>query len=172
MKYKPMYAENIIVAVIYKNGFSWYVTEKECWILDIIKRANDFLRNGYDYELAHVLESRFQIKVINEDTADLFLSSIYDCKVKALDLKNLVESGDVEDTILSLRPSLYVNFDSKQLFSNFPETLPFERYVPAGWVGKYKSFDEFVPVAERYWIFNDIDLIDVQYKVELERSDN
>lgn len=42
MKCKPEYAANIIVGVNYKNRFSWYVIDKDYWILDLIKRRDDF----------------------------------------------------------------------------------------------------------------------------------
>ena len=32
---KPKYAENIIVATVYKNVFNWYVTDKELWLMDL-----------------------------------------------------------------------------------------------------------------------------------------
>ena len=28
---EPLYAENIIVGIIYTNEFRWYVTDKELW---------------------------------------------------------------------------------------------------------------------------------------------
>lgn len=31
---KPLYAENIIVGVKYKNKFNWYITEPDLWYLD------------------------------------------------------------------------------------------------------------------------------------------
>ena len=34
---KPLYAENIIVGVKYKNKLNWYITESDLWYLIIIK---------------------------------------------------------------------------------------------------------------------------------------
>ena len=31
---KPLYAENIIVGVKYKNKLNWYITESDLWYLD------------------------------------------------------------------------------------------------------------------------------------------
>ncbi len=31
---KPLYVENIIVGVKYKNMFNWYITEPDLWYLD------------------------------------------------------------------------------------------------------------------------------------------
>ncbi|MEC2077028.1 hypothetical protein [Metabacillus fastidiosus] len=166
MKWKPEYAANIIVGINYKNRFSWYVTDKDYWILDLIKRRDDFLRNGHEYDLDHMLMSRMHIEVINEYTAERYLAALNEHKVKSIELRKLVEKKDYEDTILSLYPSLFIDFDNRRLLSSFPETLPFERYVPSGWVGEYKPFDEYIPEQDKYWIADGIDLINEAYQRE------
>ena len=30
---EPIYAENVIVGVVYKKQFQWYVTDRELWYL-------------------------------------------------------------------------------------------------------------------------------------------
>ncbi|MGG3889017.1 hypothetical protein [Metabacillus fastidiosus] len=113
-----------------------------------------------------MLVSRMHIEVINEYTAESYLTALSEHKVKSIELKKLVEKKDYEDTILSLYPSLFIDFDNRRLLSCFSETLPFERYVPSGWVGEYKSFDEYIPEQDKYWMADGIDLINEAYQRE------
>ncbi len=62
--------------------------------------------------------------------------------------------ADQEDDLLDFAPSLLVNFDQRQLFSQYPEMIRFEIYVPDNWVGAYRNFIAEIPRNERYWIVN------------------
>jgi len=48
-------------------------------------------------------------------------------------------------------PALYVDFDSKQLYSYYPEPLFLERYAPDGWEGAYADFYEIIPESDRFF---------------------
>lgn len=37
MRITPEYGNNVIVGVNYHNSFSWYVADKDYWILDLEK---------------------------------------------------------------------------------------------------------------------------------------
>ncbi|MEN1988152.1 hypothetical protein [Paenibacillus hubeiensis] len=166
MTNQPVYADIIIVGVYYKNIFNWYLTDKDYWILDLNKRREDFLKAGYSYDLDPILDFRFNIEVVNEETAEEFLNAIDGYKVNLDDIRTIIESGNYGDTILSVAPSLLVHFDHKRLVSNFPETLPFEKYVPNGWSGEYASFEDDIPSNERYWVIQGVDEIKKRYQVE------
>ncbi|ODM27972.1 MULTISPECIES: hypothetical protein [Acetivibrio] len=167
MKYKPEYAKNIIVGVIHKGMFSWYVTERDFWILDAVKRRDEYIQNGYGSIIQEDFFSfRFNIPIVNEETVDVFIKKIEDFKTESRELKELVLKSDY-NTILELVPSLLVDFDSKILYSCYPETLPFERYVPDKWEGEYKDFFEYIPKEERYWIIGSIDYIKKIYDEEV-----
>ncbi len=43
---EPIYAENVIVGVIHKKQFQWYVTDRELWYLDYVKFAQAFESEG------------------------------------------------------------------------------------------------------------------------------
>jgi len=164
---KPKYAQNIIVGVIYKQKFSWYLTERDYWILDINKRRDDYLKNGYKFNIEDIIEYRFNIEIVSQDTVAEYLDNLKEYKVDAMVLKNIILEKTYEDTILSLMPSLFIDFDKRLLFSSYPETLEFERYVPDGWSGNYDDLIEYVPVNNRYWIENETDLLNEIYQQEV-----
>ncbi len=43
------------------------------------------------------------------------------------------KEADKEDDLLDFAPSLLVNFDQRQLSSQYPELIRFEIYVPDNW---------------------------------------
>lgn len=168
MKCKPEYANNIIVGVIYRDKFTWYITERDLWILDAEKRKGDYIKSGYGYIIHdNYFSFRFNIPIVNEDTIEVFLLRIADFKIESRQLKELLYNKDYDSTILELAPSLLVDFDKKTLYSSYPETLPFERYVPNGWKGKYGDFSKHIPKEEKYWIFDSIDYIRKVYDEEI-----
>lgn len=138
MKLLPEYAKILIVGVVFQNQWSWYVTEREYWFLNV------------------EMEDRFGIEVLDETTAECFFERIHDYKVATSDLTcTLIELEDAfgsYDDVLEFMPAIYVNFDDKVLYSLFPEPMSFEHYVPDGWTGEYRDFCALVPEGERYWV--------------------
>ncbi|MFK4474792.1 hypothetical protein ABH897_004560 [Paenibacillus sp. RC73] len=153
------YGENIIVAVIFENNWRWYVTEKDYWYLDLIKLENAYLNKGYQLPNYGDYSDRFNIAVLDENSAKGFLDEVSDFRVSKSELSDSIiisEGVDTEggDYLLGFTPSLLVDFDNKILLSYFPEPASFESYVPDGWNGKYEDFLDKVPVEEKYWIIN------------------
>lgn len=152
MKIAPAYAEDIIVIVKHKGKWQWYVTESIWWFLDLVKFKKTFEAKGYpaghtDYSY------RLDIAIVNEETADLFFSKIVDYKVETKELSEYFEIADY-DMFYDLRPSVYVDFDKKELFSLHPEHFAYEWRVPDGWKGEYDDFTDKVPEEYRYWIID------------------
>ncbi|TKI81216.1 hypothetical protein FC699_34140, partial [Bacillus wiedmannii] len=73
---EPLYAENIIVAVIYNNEFRWYVTDKELWFLDYNKLDNAYKNLGVSIEDNDETEERNGIKVLDNENVEVFLQRI------------------------------------------------------------------------------------------------
>lgn len=151
---EPVYAENLIVGVVYEKIFSWYITDKEIWFLDynIWSEAFDEDSNG-DYE--YCIE-RKGIPVVDCATAKQFLNNLSNYRITANKLRKKLQNKrkrkeDLED-YLDFSPSLYVDFDKKKLYSLFPEPASFEAYVPTGWEGIYADFTKYIPENEKYWI--------------------
>lgn len=161
MSLKVEYGENIIVAVVYCSTWSWYITEKDIWYLDLPMLENAILMAGRRVFNLGDYSSRFDIPVLNEVTASDFLSNIADLKVDVSKLRRILlsalqDSEDKRETIIEYIPSLLVNFDDKTLFSLFPEPASFEKFVPMGWQGVYDDFLNIVPNQERYWMNENI----------------
>ncbi|NQX71678.1 hypothetical protein HQN90_36940 [Paenibacillus alba] len=150
MKLMPEYAKNLIVGVAFHNNWSWYITEREYWFLNI------------------EMEDRFGIEVLDESTADSFLYNIESFKIPTTELteilSELMDTFQNYDEVLEFLPTIHVNFDNRELYSLFPELISFENYVPNHWKGEYKDFYELVPFAERYWIVDNENLFEKLYK--------
>ncbi|MBD1373680.1 hypothetical protein IC620_15140 [Hazenella sp. IB182357] len=146
MKIEPEYAQNIIVGVIYKNEWIWYVTDRDVWFLDQTK----LLPSNNDYS------ERFDIPIVNENTAEQFLEKISGYQVSVCELTYLLikEKDKEEPEPDNFGVSLMVDFDKKQLFSFYPEPMSFEYYVPDGWTGEYLNFESKIPHDQRYWIID------------------
>ena len=50
------------------------------------------------------------------------------------------------------KPSLYVDFDKKKLYSMYEEPASYEDYVPIDWYAKYENFLNLIPIEKCYWI--------------------
>jgi hypothetical protein len=146
-----MYAENIIVQVKYMNSYRWFVADKEIWFLDLKKLIASYLEKGFEIPNPDDFSDRFNIAIVNEDTAEDFLQKISDFEVRTEELRKMLEQRTYSH-ISDMLPSLYVDFDDKELTSYYPEPASYELYVPDGWLGKYGQFIGVIPEDYRYWI--------------------
>ena len=124
---EPIYAENIIVGVVYEKIFSWYVTNKEIWFLDynIWSEAFDVCDENSNYD--DCIERR-GIPVVNCTTAKQFLNNLSDYQITANELRKKLQDKrakqeDLED-YLDFSPSLYVDFDKKSCTLYFQNLHP------------------------------------------------
>jgi hypothetical protein len=159
MKTDIEYGRDVIVGATHRGAFHWYASEKEIWILDQVKWSKLFTDAGLSTPTGY--EDRFGIGVVTEAMTADFLAHLACDRVDVPHLQALLNECDLADqeTFCHLLPSLLVNFDSKKLFSNFPEPTEFERFVPEGWTAAYGVFFELVPPEERYWIINGKNLL-------------
>ncbi|MGM0219146.1 hypothetical protein [Enterococcus sp. AZ126] len=142
---KPMYAENIIVGVRYKEVFNWYITDTELWYLDY---------NQAGYSTEEYPKERTNISVLNEDTESIFLENVEKYKVSTNSIKlDFFKEfrKDREEAIYDYNPSLLIDFDNQIFYSNYPESISFEEYIPDNWVGHFQKFFERIPSKYRYW---------------------
>ncbi|WP_258875288.1 hypothetical protein [Paenibacillus sp. VMFN-D1] len=102
MKLMPEYAHNIIVGVVFRNQWSWYITEREYWFLNV------------------EMEDRFGIEVLDETTAAEFFRLISDFRVPSTELSQMLvdlqDSFQHQDEVLEFVPALYVHFDDRLLY--------------------------------------------------------
>ncbi|ADF39506.1 hypothetical protein [Priestia megaterium] len=153
---EPIYAENVIVGVIHKKQFQWYVTDRELWYLDYVKFAQAFESHLAVDE--YIEPERKGIEILSSENAELFLKRIESYRADAVTLLKLfedkIESGDEED-VLDFSPSFLVDFDQKTFYYMFPEPASFEEYVPSDWKGTYEDFTALSPETEKYWMNKD-----------------
>ncbi|TYV37149.1 hypothetical protein [Listeria monocytogenes] len=141
----PKYAENIIVGVKYNDSFNWYITDTELWYLDYKQAC---------YSIEEYPKERKNISILNENTANSFLINIESFKSSTNSLKkNFFKelNRNKEEVTYDYNPSLLVDFDNQILYSNYPESISFEEYIPDNWSGYFQRFFENIPQEYRYW---------------------
>lgn len=155
---EPEYAQNIIVGVMFRHTFAWYVTEKEDWYLDYPKYERAWLTAGFPPLSGGDYADRVHIAILNEETAERFLSSRADRRVPASTLSRMMlarKEVDKQDDLLDFSPSLFVNFDQKQLFSQYPEQHPAPLRPDLAWARVTLSLYQYLlQQADRaQWVF-------------------
>ncbi|WP_143318537.1 hypothetical protein [Clostridium sp. HBUAS56017] len=146
--------EEVIVFVIYKGTKNWYISDKEIWFLDKQKMIDLYRNLGYEIKEEYIDERRKNLLILDTKNADIFLSRIK---------KDIVLSSDLREELLELQnngeekwrynymPSLYIDFDKKELLSMYSEPASYEDYVPFGWKSDFRDFIELVPKEYCYW---------------------
>jgi len=129
--------EQFITYVIYKGCGKWYISDKEIWYLDYQKRIEEYRKIGREIKEEYIDEKRKDLLCIEENNVLLFLKRIEEDECSTGDLKNLFLQNQEED---DYRPSLYVDFDKKLLYSMYIEPASYEDYVPVGWNAKYSKY--------------------------------
>jgi len=156
MLLEPIYAENIIIAVICNGAQRWYVTEKDLWFLDYNKLEKAYLDKGFKIEDVIDDNERKGIEVLDNQAISIFFDRIkkYLTTKKELNnlLKNKIEGRNGSDDLLDLVPAILVDFDNKSFYSMFPEPASFEDYIPEGWSGEYLDFTNLIRDEEKYWL--------------------
>ena len=147
---KPIYAENILVAIRVGDCIEWYILDKDFCFLDYVKLEEAYRKKGYDVVIDDT--HRFGIKVVNELTQMLFLDNIKEYRIAAEKLRKMLKNEPNYDDKLAYNPSILIDFESRVLASYYAEPEAFEDFVPNGWEGKYQDFAEAIPQDQRYWI--------------------
>lgn len=82
---KPIYAENIVVAIKQGGCIEWYILDKDYCFLDYTRLEEAYRKKGYDVVIDDTF--RFGIKVVNELTQNLFLGNIQKYNITTEELK-------------------------------------------------------------------------------------
>lgn len=141
--------EQFIIYAIYNGEGKWYISDKEIWYLDYKKRVETYRKIGCEIKEEYIDERRRNMLCLEGDCTLLFLKRIAEDECSTSDLKKLFFNNEEED---EYKPSLYVDFDKKILYSMYVEPASYEDYVPIDWCAKYENFLDLIPVEKCYWI--------------------
>jgi hypothetical protein len=155
-----------LVALVHHGGaWTWFVSEREFWILDLGMYRRAYERVGVPPPRAKALEIRGGLDVVDEPQAAEFLRMMnaYRVETNALrvELKRRIPTADSLGDICEWLPAILVDFDSRLLVSYYSEPFSFEKYVPDFWEGRYGKFYDLVPNEQKYWLENGNDLLEL-----------
>ena len=157
--------DELLVIVKNEGRFYWFVAFKEMWVLDRVKWIDDFVKNGVEINLQDIHKERYDIPVVNEKNAQIFIGNLikdgylYDKDDIAEAFYNRLSEKTTWWDIYDLMPDLFIDFESKRLYSEYVESMHYYKYVPDGWFGELVDFcsDGSLPQDEMFWIKNEID---------------
>lgn len=147
--------ESVVVCAKHRGHTLWYRSHPEYWILDRERWDKAFRRHGFPVDPGDHA-SRFGLPVVDETTVATFLRSMEPFRVDRETLaRELVEVLPAVETwfdLVEFLPVVYVDVDSRILYSTELESWGFQNYVPDGWEGRLESFLDHIDEAERYWV--------------------
>jgi len=146
-----VYPEDLVVYVRRRNQWFYYASYKNHWIMDQVAWGKSFEKSGFPSDGDY--SERFDIPILNEQTADTFLEAVRECRYTRDEMRSAYLAAldvSIEEAELYM-PALWVDFDDKKLISYYPEPFSFEHFVPEGWEGLYQSFIENLPREIWYW---------------------
>ncbi|HIH9250361.1 TPA: hypothetical protein ACYU26_001561 [Enterobacter ludwigii] len=157
--------DELLVIVKNEGRFYWFVAFKEMWVLDRVKWVDDFVKNGVEINLQDIHKERYDIPVVNEENVQIFIDNLikegclYDKDDMSVAFYNRLSEKTTWWDIYDLIPDLFIDFDSKRLYSEYVENMHYHKYVPDGWLGKLVDFcsDGTLPQDEIFWIKNETD---------------
>lgn len=146
---KPIYDTNIIVGIKLKNKMEWYILYKDMCFMD----GNDIEFSGETKEI------RNQFPIISEKNITQFLEIIEKYKMN-IDIIRLSILAAIEnkDDLEDYFPVIFMDFDKKIFFSQYPEPVDYEYYLPQSWIEEYTSFRKYIPEEKQYWKYKGRDL--------------
>ncbi|MHA8111814.1 hypothetical protein ACX122_01585 [Kosakonia cowanii] len=154
--------EDVLVIIKKDQLFYWFAAFKEIWIMDRVQWVADFILSGVEGIIEGVHKERYNIPILCERNVDEFISllkrdrSLYNRDEIANEFYKRLTADTTWWNINDLMPDLFIDFDSKILYSQYVENMHYETYVPEGWRGELVDFCDscFLDIHECYWIKN------------------
>lgn len=138
--------DQIVTLAVREGKYSWYVSERDYWVLDYRAWERAFREAGYDLPEAPD-EERFGMPVVDEHNAGDFLRRMEPWRIETEKLRG-ARASDGDDAL----PALLVDFDNRTIIVGPQVESPaFEEYLPSGWVAKFDGILDAVPVEARFW---------------------
>lgn len=160
MLLEPKMLENIIVGLFVDKNFNWYVSPKDLWFLDRRKQEEAYMLKFKEMGLGNIGsmqidDERTGIEILDEHSIIEFTPKINKYSVSCEELResfklNLLTKSK-EDAIYTFLPSLYIDFDKRELYSLYSEPASYEDFVPENWTGVYGDFLSKIARKEKYW---------------------
>lgn len=147
---KPVYAEELVVAIKHEERIEWFILNKDLCYLDYAKLETAYRKRGYEVTVDGT--SRFGIKIVNELTQESFLDNIKGNRITTDELKRMLMCESTYNDRLAYNPSILIDFDNRVFMSHYAEPESFEDFAPNGWRGRYQNFEESIPPNQRYWL--------------------
>ncbi|MEH1935963.1 MAG: hypothetical protein V7L14_20150 [Nostoc sp.] len=160
----------MIVTVVRSRGnIRYFRSDIDIWILDWNKWRDEFLNAGYQVPELDVSE-RFGITVVNQETAERFLSavSIFEISKNNLHTELLTRYPNAKSwwDVSDLFPTVFVDFDKNRVGTFYFEGPGIEKYVPDGWIGEFVDFantynEDVFPSSEKFGISDGFDILKI-----------
>ena len=130
------------------------------WILDRIKWVSDFLQHGIESISLDDHKERYNLPIVDESNAVDFINFLRNdgYLFDKTDIANEFYKRFSLDTtwwdVYDLLPDLFIDFDSRKIYSEYVEAIHYEQYVPDGWNGELVDFckNGILPHNEMFWI--------------------
>lgn len=147
-------ADKHIVLAKLDGSYTWFVSERDYWVLDWNSWEKAFVEAGHAaVDPGHAM--RWGVAVVDRDNAAEFLRRMAPFAVSVGALREYrLEEDDGEDEPEGdgiVHPSLFVDFDGKTLHIGAVDSPAFDEYMPPGWKAEFAPFAELVPEELRYW---------------------
>lgn len=142
MLVEPNYPDEIIVLVKNKKNFTWYISDKELWILNLKALDDDMdikLKElGKKTEERYIDEEREGLEILDQNNIDMFESRMEQYRVTYQELLDYFEIYPEQlyyKNATEILPEFYIDFDMKIFYSLFTEPGSYEYYIPKNWQG-------------------------------------
>ena len=147
---KPIYDTNIIVGIKLNNKLEWYILDKYMCFME-----------GSDIEFSgETKEIRFQFRIISEKNITQFLTQIQKYKMNIDNIRlSILEAIEKNEDLEDYFPVILMDFDKKVFFSQYPEPVDYDYYLPENWKEEYISFKKYIPEEKQYWNYKGKNLL-------------
>lgn len=147
---KPIYDTNIIVGIKLNNKLEWYILDKYMCFME-----------GSDIEFSgETKEIRDQFRIISEKNITQFLTQIQKYKMNIDNIRlSILEAIEKNEDLEDYFPVILMDFDKKVFFSQYPEPVDYDYYLPENWKEEYISFKKYIPEEKQYWNYKGKNLL-------------
>lgn len=123
MKVEPNFPDTVVVLVKHEEKYTWYVSEKELWIMDLLQLENAFRRKFNQPKVTETeadYEERVGCEILSEKNIRQFQEAMKDFEVSYTELIehfNLYSEVYLDGVNSEVETSFYLDFDNKIFYS-------------------------------------------------------